>query len=126
MQIKLFKSRQVAKWFSFMVLLAGLSCQSERDIKPNTMARLSEKWWCDSKQLLPDQYFEASGVFRQRSGGKTELGKWTLSEDNKTILVTDVQIGTTKGNWSYVLQEVTDDQLKVIFYGGLNTFGLCQ
>lgn len=126
MQIKTYEYRQIARWSFVFVFMAALSCQSEKDIKPNIMARLTEKWWCDSKQLLPDQYFEAGGVFRQRSGGKIDQGKWILSEDNKTITVSEVQLGANQGGWSYNLQSVGDDQLKITFYGGENTFGLCQ
>ncbi len=126
MQHKTYGYRQIAKGSFVIILTVALSCQSAKDIKPNITARLTEKWWCDTKQLLADQYFEASGVFRQRSAGKTEIGKWALSEDNKTIMVSEVQLGKDQGSWSYGLQEVAEDQLKITFFGGSNTFGVCQ
>lgn len=56
MKIKICPFEKSNSWVFVCIMAGMLSCDSENGIiKPNVEARLSEKWWCDNKQLLADQ-----------------------------------------------------------------------
>jgi hypothetical protein len=109
-----------------LLLLGGTmhSCTSQKDVVPEIKSQLTEKWWCDSKGNLADQFFGTNGQFQQRYKNSLEIGKWKLAEDRKTIVVSEVGENLL-GSWSYTLRQVTDDRLEIDFYGGVNVFNKC-
>ena len=114
---------------TFLVTMMGLSgllsCQPEKDPVPGMRAELTETWWCDSQRLLPDQYFGVDGAYKQRQNGDIQSGQWRISEDKKSILITDFG-PKGEGAWSYGLKDLQSDRIVFTFYGGANSFAKCQ
>ena len=75
--------------------------------------------------MLPDQFFGAEGHFKQRQKGEIQSGNWRISEDSKSIMITDFG-PKGEGTWSYGLKDVRADQVVFTFYGADNSFGKCQ
>jgi len=116
---------KITGWGVVLGLGGLLSCQSEKDPAPAIKAQLTETWWCNSQHLLPDQYFGAEGTFKQRQNGAIESGQWSISEDNKSILISDFG-PKAEGRWSYGLKDLQADKVVFTFYGADNAFGKCQ
>lgn len=112
-------------WGVVVGLGAMVSCQSQKDPAPAIKASLTETWWCNSQNLLPDQYFGAEGLFKQRLKGEIQSGQWSISEDNKSILISNFG-ASGEGTWSYGLKDLQDNQLVFTFYGAENSFSKCQ
>lgn len=102
-----------------------LSCQAGKDPAPVIKANLTETWWCDAQQILPDQYFGEAGEYRQRQRGVIQSGQWSISDDNKSILISNFG-AKGEGTWAYGLKNYQNDKLVITFYGADNAFGRCQ
>lgn len=112
-------------WGVVVALGAMVSCQSQKDPAPVIKASLTETWWCDNRAALPDQYFGADGDFKQRQKGEVQSGRWKLSPDHKSILISGFG-SKGEGAWTYGLKDLQDDKLIFTFYGADNSFGKCR
>lgn len=115
---------QTLKWSVLFGLIILFSCKSDdTDVGPDISAQLTGKWWCGNNNNLSDQYFGADGAFQQRFNGKVDTGKWKLSQNKKTIAISEVT-GYLVGNWTYNLKEVSESKL-VLNYLTDYTFSPC-
>ena len=119
------KTIKTLSWGVVLGVGAMVSCQLQKDPAPAIKASLTETWWCNSQQVLPDQYFGADGDFKQRQKGEIQNGRWRMSDDSKSILISDFG-PKAEGTWSYGLKDVRADQIVFTFYGADNSFGKCQ
>ncbi len=118
------KMKILTSWMLLFAMAFLLSCK-DKDAKPNVRTMLSAKWWCHETNLLKDLNFNADGAVQERRDGDIQTGRWTLSEDEKTIEI--IQIGgTNDGTRTFGLQNVTDDQLILTFFGGENKYNKCE
>ncbi|GHB65234.1 hypothetical protein GCM10007390_19160 [Persicitalea jodogahamensis] len=100
------------------------SCKS-KDVKPDVRTMLTSKWWCHDKKLLNDLNFNSDGAVQERYEGKVETGRWTLSSDEKTIEIIQVG-GNNNGTRTFGLEQLTDEQLILTFFGAENTYSKCE
>ena len=118
------KKVPLTTWMLLLGLAFTFSCK-KKDPEPDTRTRLADKWWCHDAKLLNDLNFNADGAVQERFDGRIETGRWTLSEDKKTIEITQVG-GNNQGTRTFGLQSVSEDKLVLTFFQLENTYSKCQ
>ncbi|WP_373515496.1 hypothetical protein [Persicitalea sp.] len=118
------KTKALTSWMLLFGLAFMFSCK-QKDVGPDTRTLLTAKWWCHDKKLLNDLNFNSDGAVQERFEGKIETGRWTLSQDEKTIEIMQVG-GNNQGTRTFGLQTISDDQLVLTFFGAENNYTKCQ
>ncbi len=118
------RKRFVSSWMLMLGLAFMFSCK-KKDVGPDTRTLLTAKWWCHDKKLLSDLNFNSDGAVQERYEGQIETGRWTLSSDEKTIEIIQVG-GNNSGTRTFGLEQLTDDQLILTFFGAENTYSKCE